>query len=353
MRMNNLEIRLDNPVLVEVTRGDRVESAHRGAIAISDAQGNVLFSLGDIERPVYPRSALKPIQALPLLESGAADAFSVDQAEIALACASHSGEPMHTSRVAAWLHRLGLGESDLACGPHPVRYEPTWEDMIRRGEKPTRVHNNCSGKHTGFLTLARHWDVATKGYERTDHPVQQAVAKALSELAGLPEPLPCGIDGCGAPNFAIPLAAFARALARLASPQTLAPERARSARRIVDAMMARPELVAGTGRVCTTLMRAGHGRMAVKTGAEATYAALVPAHGLGIALKIEDGGGRAAETTIAYLLDRMGLVEREAVADIVNPSVLNTRDERVGERRPAALLLEAPLPDFSACVAAQ
>lgn len=344
---------MSNPVLVEMTRGDRVESVHRGAVAISDAQGNILFQLGDIETPHYPRSALKPIQALPLLESGAADAFKVGEDEIALACASHSGEPMHTTRVAAWLERIGCRESDLACGPHAVRYEPVWEDMVRRGEKPTRIHNNCSGKHTGFLTVARHWGVATAGYEKVDHPVQQAIARALAELAGVAEPLPWGVDGCAAPNFALPLSAFAHALARLASPHTLPPERGKAARRIVAAMMARPELVAGTGRVCTILMRAGGGRVAVKTGAEAAYAAIIPGHGLGVALKIDDGAGRAAETTIAFLLDRMGLVDRSGVAEIVSPPVLNTRFARVGQRRPAPALLDAPLPDLSARTAAQ
>src|SRR5436853_5767866 len=157
------EIRLSNPVLVEVTRGDRVESTHRGCVAISDAQGNVLLALGDVGRPLYPRSSVKPIQALPLVESGAADRFGLGDEEIALACASHSGQPMHTSRVAAWLERLGLDENDLACGPHPARYEPVWEEMIRRGEKPTRVHNNCSGKHTGVLTVPRPWALATAG----------------------------------------------------------------------------------------------------------------------------------------------------------------------------------------------
>src|ERR1700733_4487891 len=179
-----LEIRVANPILVELTRGATVESWHRGAIAISDAKRNLVFGLGDTTLPVYPRSALKPIQALPLLESGAADAFDVTDEEIALACASHSGEPMHTERVAAWLQRLGLGERDLACGTHPVRYERVAEEMIRNGVKPTRLHNNCSGKHTGFLAVARQWNIATSGYERHDHPVQQAVAKAISELSG-------------------------------------------------------------------------------------------------------------------------------------------------------------------------
>src|SRR5690349_14800569 len=148
---------MTNPVLVEVTRGAFVESVHRGAIAITDADGQIRAAVGDVEATVYPRSALKPIQALPLVESGAAEHFGLDDEQIALACASHSGEPMHTSRVAAWLERLGLSESDLACGPHPPRYDPVWRAMQARGEAPTRVHNNCSGKHTGFLTVARHW----------------------------------------------------------------------------------------------------------------------------------------------------------------------------------------------------
>jgi L-asparaginase II len=338
------EIRVSNPVLVEVTRGPLVESVHRGAIAISDAQGNSVFSLGDIARPVYPRSALKPIQALPLLESGAADALGVTEEEIALACASHSGEPMHTRRVAAWLERLDLGERDLACGAHPARYEPVTEEMILRGERPTRIHNNCSGKHTGFLTVALHRGIATAGYERHEHPVQQAVAKALGELAGLTGELPWGVDGCAAPNFAIPLGAFSHALAQFADPQNLSPERRRAMRRIFAAMTAHPELVAGTGRVCTALIRAGRGRVAVKTGAEGVYAAVVPERGLGIALKIDDGTGRAAETAIAFVLERMDLLDRDAVRDLIHAPVRNTRDAMTGERRPAAALLQAQLP---------
>jgi L-asparaginase II len=337
-----------NPVLVEVTRSGRVESVHRGAVAVADAQGNVLFSLGDIAMSAYPRSSLKPIQALPLVESGAADAFGLGEEQIALACASHSGEPMHTDRVASWLARLGLGESDLACGPQAPRYEPVWEDMVRRGEKPSRIHNNCSGKHAGFLTLAKHWNISVTGYERRDHPVQQAVAKTLGELAGIAGELPWGVDGCAAPNFAIPLVAFARALAQLATPGALSAPRALASGRIVEAMIAHPELVAGTARVCTALMRAGKGRVAAKTGAEGVYAAIVPAHGLGIALKIDDGAGRAAETAIAFLLDRMGLLpDRDAAREITNAPILNTRNAIVGERRPAAALVDAPLPTLA------
>ncbi len=330
---------MPNPVLVELTRGDLVESFHRGAIAIAATDG-LRHALGDVETPVYPRSSLKPIQALPLVESGAAEAFGLGDEEVALACASHSGEPMHTERVAAWLARLELGESDLACGAHPVRYDPVWHEMIRKGEKPTRIHNNCSGKHTGFLTVARHWDVATKGYEHIDHPVQQAVAAALRELSGLSD-LPFGIDGCTAPNFALPLANFARALASFADPSSLAPGRRGAVERIVSAMIVHPELVSGTGRTCAILMRAAAGRAAVKAGAEGFYAGIVPELGLGIAVKIDDGTGRAAETAIALALQGLGVIDGAGKAgEIVRGPVLNTRNDVVGERRPSAALEE-------------
>jgi L-asparaginase II len=335
---------LANPILVEVTRGYLVESVHRGSVAIADSSGAILFRLGETEAPVYPRSSLKPIQALPLLESGAADAFGLTDEEVALACASHSGEPMHTKRVAAWLERIGCSVSHLACGAHPVRYEPLWEEMIKRGEAPTRLHNNCSGKHTGFLTVARHWDVATKGYEQHDHPVQREVAEVLGELSGLDGELAWGVDGCTAPNFALPLSSFARALAKLAAPDTLAEPRASAARRIVGAMTAHPELVSGTGRACAIFMRAAAGRAAVKTGAEGYFAGIVPERGLGIALKIDDGAGRASETAMAAILDKLGLLGGERARGYLRAPVLNTRGVQVGEKRPAPELAEAAIP---------
>ena len=329
---------MTNPVLVELTRGALVESFHRGAVAIADAEGSIRFALGDIEAPHYPRSSLKPIQALPLVESGAVEAFGLDDQHIALACASHSGEPMHTERVAAWLERIGLDETALACGPHPVRHEPTWNAMIARREHATRVHNNCSGKHTGFLTVARHWDVATKGYEDACHPVQQAVAAGLRELSG-EKAFAIGTDGCAAPNFALPLAGFARALAKLASPQKLAAGRGNAAKRIVAAMIAHPELVSGTGRACAILMRAAQGRAAVKAGAEGFYAGIVPSMGIGIAIKVDDGAARGAETVIATVLDRLGLLSNDPSARALSRGpITNTRGDVVGERRPATAL---------------
>ena len=330
-----------NPILVEITRGPLVESVHRGAVAIANADGEIVFSLGNIETPTFPRSSLKMVQALPLVDSGAADAFGLGPEQLALACASHSGEPIHTERVAAWLERIGCTEQDLACGAHSSRVEDVNDAMIRRGKKPTRIYNNCSGKHTGFLTVARHWDIATNGYEHRHHPVQEAVERALCELAGVKE-VQAGVDGCAAPAFAFPTAAFARALAKFANPRGVAKPRADAMKRLVSAMIAHPELVAGTGRSDTILMRAAKGRIATKAGAEAYYAAIVPEVGLGIALKIDDGAGRAAETAITAILDKLGLLGEDA-RDVMRAPIRNTRNAIVGERSPAPALAEAAI----------
>lgn len=329
-----------NPILIEVTRGSLIESVHRGALAVADADGRLRSALGDVERPIFPRSALKPIQAIPLVESGAADAFAVSDEELALACASHSGEKMHTERVALWLKRIGCGEVDLACGVHPLRYEPLHEAMLRAGEKPTRIHNNCSGKHTGFLTTAKHLGAPLKGYIEVDHPVQRAVLQTLKELADITGELPWGVDGCAAPNFALPLKNLARAAAQLADPRGLSPARAGATKRIMAAMTAHPDLAAGTGRACTALIREGKGKVAVKTGAEGVYVAMLPALALGIALKIDDGAARAAECAIAQVLLALGAAAPGGEASrLARADVRNARGERVGERRPAEALL--------------
>jgi L-asparaginase II len=333
-----------NPVLVEITRGPLVESVHRGAIAVVGEGGRILASVGDVDTPIYPRSALKPVQAVPLLESGAAEAFSLTDEEVALACASHSGEAMHTARVAAWLARIGCSVDDLACGPHELRDPATVAAMRARHEQPTPIHNNCSGKHTGFLTLARHLGAPVKGYVGIGHPVQQAVARTLRDLAGLEGDIPWGVDGCTAPNFALPLVALARAMARFAAPEGLKPERIAAMRRIVRAMTAHPELVAGTGRVCTLLMRQAPGRLLVKTGAEGVFVAVLLDRRLGVALKIDDGATRAAETLIAAILIALGAVGDEGPAHgLAHAPVLNTRDAVVGERRPVSGLIQSVL----------
>ena len=330
-----------NPVLVEVTRGSRIESAHRGAIAVCDAQGRVFGGWGDIDAAVYPRSAFKSLQALALIETGAADAFSVSPEELALACASHSGEPMHVERVERWLTRIDCQESDLACGSHLPIHEPSAHAMIREGRKPCRIHNNCSGKHTGFLSLARHLGVSTANYERPDHPVQNLVRMTIAEMCEMrPDAMPMGIDGCAAPNYAIPLRKLAQGMARLGDTSALAPSRATAARRLIDAWRAYPELVSGTGRACADLIRAATPRTVVKTGAEGAFTAVLPERGLGIALKIDDGATRGAETAMARLLVLLGVADESSqlILKHLNPAVRNWRGDQVGERRVSAAL---------------
>lgn len=334
-----------NPILVEVTRGGRVESRHRGAIAVADANGKLIARWGDVEDAVHPRSAFKSLQALPLVETGAADAHRVGDDELALACASHSGEPMHVERVEAWLARIDCREGDLACGPHLPLHEPSAHAMLRAGDRPCRVHNNCSGKHTGFLTLARHLHIAVDGYERPDHPVQVMVREAIAELCDVrADDLPIGIDGCAAPNYAIPLQHLARGMARLGDRAKLAPARAEAARRLIAAWKAHPQLVSGTGRACADLIEAGRGQTVVKTGAEGVFTAVVPERGLGIALKIDDGGTRAAETAMAKVLVLLDAADESSakLAKHLRPRVRNWRGDEVGERRAAEALVRLP-----------
>ena len=324
---------MSNPILVEVTRHPLVESVHRGAFAVSDAKGAMRLFAGDVEKPIFPRSSLKPVQAVPLIETGAADAFGVSDEELALACASHSGEPMHTTRVAAWQERIGCSVADLACGPHRPVHEATATAMIASGARWTSLHNNCSGKHTGFMTLARHLKAPVKGYQLIDHPAQRQVESTLKEMAGVNHDMPYGVDGCTVPNFALPLKALARAMAQFADPSGLTPARREAANRVVHAMTAHPELVAGTGRACTNLMRQSHG-IITKTGAEGVYIAIIPQLGLGAALKIDDGASRASETAIAALLIALAAVPDEgAAAALARAPVPNTRGLPIGERR--------------------
>jgi L-asparaginase II len=321
------------PVAVEVWRGDRVESRHRVRACAADAAGALALAVGDVDEPVYPRSAVKPFQALALVESGAADAFRVGEAELALACASHGGEPDHVALVEGWLGRLGLGEGALACGPHPPLHGPAAAALARAGGAPRRVHNNCSGKHTGMLAAALHLGQPTEGYERAGHAVQQHCTAAIADLAGLdrlPEP---GIDGCGLPNHPLPLRALARAAAALADPAGH-PEPARGAAlaRIGAAMRAQPRMVAGTGRCCTALMEQAPAVIA-KTGAEGAYLAALPALGLGLALKAEDGATRAAEVALLALLDHLGALDdraRDGLARFRAPRLRNFAGAEVG-----------------------
>ncbi len=322
------------PILVEVTRGGMVESRHAGSVAVVDSKGSVVLACGDIDQAIYPRSAIKPIQALPLVESGAADALQVSEIELALACASHNGETRQVAAVLSWLGRIGCTVEDLECGPQVPRLEADAEAMVRNGGKPSPLHNNCSGKHAGFLTLAKHKGWPTKGYTQADHPVQQAALKALEEMCGLSLANQArGVDGCGIPVVGVPLKALALGMARIADPSGLAPGRAAAIRRIRDAMMRESYYVAGTGRLCTRLMTAMGGKAMVKTGAEGVYIASLPEKGLGVCLKIQDGTTRASQIALAMTLRRLGL---DGMAAFESTPISNFAGLTVGEVRPAA-----------------
>ncbi len=306
---------MNNPVLVEVTRGSLVESRHRGAIAIARADGELLLALGDVTRPVYPRSAVKLLQAVPLVESGAADAFGLDDAALAVACASHSGDRLHVEAVRSLLAKAGLDESLLACGAHWPISENATRELLKEGMRPTPIHNNCSGKHAGMLATAVHLGLDPKGYERPDHPVQIAIARILSETCGVAlQPDAMGIDGCSVPTFALPLAALARGFARVGSGEGLSAPRADAKRRLMQACFAAPVLVAGEGRFDTEVMCALAPACFVKGGAEGVHCAALPELGLGIALKIDDGAKRGTELALAATLAALLSASEESSA---------------------------------------
>ena len=321
------------PVGVELWRGGRVESRHRVHLVVAPPRGPLRLQRGDPGLRVYPRSAIKPFQALAMLALGADRAFGVTSEEIALACASHSGEPAHVERVAAWLARLGLDAAHLACGAHPPLATEAARALWRQGLEPTALHNNCSGKHAAMLTLARHLGAPLARYVEPDHPVQRCIFDVLQKLAAGAFELPPGIDGCSVPTWPLALEALARAAARFATGEGLEPALAAGARRIIDACRRHPELVAGEGRSCTRIIRALADGI-VKTGAEGVYVAMLPRLRLGVALKVEDGAGRAAEIAIAAALDALGALDaaaRRALADLLRRPIFNHAGRRVGE----------------------
>ena len=293
----------DAAPLAALWRADLLESRHRGHVAIVDASGALVAAWGNPDAVIYPRSSAKMLQALPLVESG----VELPSERLALACASHEGAGIHVLGVERWLADLGLEEADLRCGPQTPEDKAERRRLRALDEAPCQLHNNCSGKHAGFLMLNQRLGGGSE-YVEIDHPVQKAVRAAFEEMTGADSPH-WGIDGCSAPNFATTVSGLARAMARMASPAGLGRARGDAAAALVAAMRAHPDLVAGEGRACTELMQAMGGRVAVKTGAEGVYVAILPERGLGIALKAEDGATRAAECAIATLLVRLGEID--------------------------------------------
>jgi L-asparaginase II len=327
-----------NPVLVEVVRGGHVESAHRGAVAVIDATGSVALELGNVTAAVYPRSVVKPLQALPLVSSGAADRLRLTDAEIALACGSHAGLPLHGSTVTAMLAKAGCGPACLKCGVHWPLDEQAGNDLAAGGFLPTAIHNNCSGKHAGLLCLScfRGYDPAD--YTRPDHPAMEEMTTALSAM--LEEPLgECnrGIDGCSIPTYAVPLRSLATGFSRFATGRGLPEELALAAARVRRAMCSHPEMIAGPGRFDTRIIAAYGDAILLKSGAEGVACAAIPAAALGIAVKIDDGASRAAEVVMATLLQRFlgeagatRASNRNVLDDLARPAVRNWNGTIVG-----------------------
>ncbi|HRH88300.1 MAG TPA: asparaginase [Rubrivivax sp.] len=343
-----------NPVLVEAWRGGSVESSHRGALAVVDAHGTPLLALGDTTRPVFPRSAVKLLQALPLVASGAADALQLSDDELALACASHNGEPAHVAAAAGMLAKAGADPSILECGAHWPYRETFQREMAARGETPTALHNNCSGKHAGFICLACHRaggralaDYA-KGYVRGDHPVMREVTRALQATTGWDlSTTPQGTDGCSIPTFAVPLQHLAHAFARVATGVGLGNDEAHAARRLRRAMAKAPFMVGGSERFDTRVMQRLGERVCCKVGAEGVYCAALPQQGLGVAVKVDDGNNaRAAEVVMAALIECFVTLDADEAAwmrTLSDVELRNWNGLAVGRLR-ASALLRAPGP---------
>lgn len=325
--------------LAEVWRGDFLESMHLGHAVIARASGEVTLAYGNPDEVILPRSSAKMIQALPLVESGAADAAHLTSEHLALSSASHNGAAIHTDRVAAWLASIGCGDDDFRCGTQMPDDKDASKSLICSGHSPCQMHNNCSGKHSGFLTLTRHLG-AGPDYVDPAHPVQKAVLEAFEDVTGQTSP-GFGIDGCSAPNFATGLRGFAHAMAKYAAAAKAGPDsggaRGRAMARLVHAMMRHPELVAGEGRACTLLMRAMDGKVAVKTGAEGVFIAIIPQLEIGIALKVADGATRAAESAIAAMLVQLGVLDpnHPAAQRFLNAPILNRRGIVTGSLKSA------------------
>ena len=338
---------MTNPVLVEVLRGPRVESVHRGAVCVVDADGATVLALGDATAPVFPRSAIKALQALPLVESGAADRYRLGEEELAIACGSHGGEPAHVTMVERMLARAGLDAAALECGAHRPSHHPSADALVRAGRAPSALHNNCSGKHAGFLCLAGHLGVEPRGYGAPSHPVQRAVRTAIEQLTGamLGEDR-CGVDGCSVPTWAVPLANLARAFARFGTGQGLGAVRAKAAARLRAACARHPFYIAGTGRFATVAMERLGERAFVKGGAEGVFCGALPDQGLGIAFKCDDGAGRAAEAVMAALMLRLMRLDADARAlldGFARPVLRNWNGIEVGRLRPTQEVLPHPL----------
>jgi L-asparaginase II len=329
-------------VLVKVLRGGLVESLHRGHIAVVNSKGELMYANGNPQEVVYARSSMKPLQAIPIVETGAADHFHFDHADLSLTCASHNGEDQHTNRVLSILERAELTFADLQCGTHNPRWQETYEALIKAGGEVTAIYNNCSGKHSGMLATAKHMNETTADYYKIDHPVQQRIIEAISDLTEVPkEEIEIGIDGCGVPVHGIPLQNLALGFAKMADPSSLPVKRQEAIHKITTAMMEAPEMVGGTDRFCSDFMHILDGRMFGKAGAEGVYCIGDKETGIGIAIKIEDGNGRATSPVAVEVLSQLSLLgemQKGQLSSYHYPQLKNCRKETIGELKPSFTL---------------
>lgn len=329
---------MESEILAKVIRGETVESIHRGHLIVLDGEGGEIARLGNAEMVTFIRSSAKPFQAIPFLTSGAAERFGFLENEIALACASHSGEEMHTAIAGNMLRKINLSETDLRCGAHLPFNEKRGEDMIRAGEKPSQLHNNCSGKHAAMLAFAKHTGADIKTYDALESPVQQAILEIVSQFAETPsEEIPTAIDGCAAPNFALSVKAMAKSFAKLVLPPAdFSGELREACRRVVTAMLEYPELIGGTDRLDTILMQAARGLFISKIGADGVWlAGVLPSprwkKGLGIAMKIEDGDDKRARAAISVeVLRQLGIFDKDTLTEYSPLPIKNRRGDTVG-----------------------
>jgi L-asparaginase II len=330
-------------ILIKVFRGGHEESLHRGSIAVADAQGNLLDHVGDPHFSTFLRSCAKPLQALPIIESGAADRFGFTPAELACMCGSLNGQGFQVEAVSSILRKIGLSEDHLQCGVHAPSHRPTAKQLEEEGKKPRPIHNNCAGKHAAMLALCVFHGWPPENYFQTGHPVQQLILRKVSEMTVVPrEEIKIGIDGCGVPVFALPLHNLAWSYAKLAvRPQPRSPEIPESARgihRLMQAIIDHPEMIAGDQRICTEVMRAAPGKVFAKTGAEGSYGLSLLERGIGIALKVEDGNPRALNPTVIEILRQYGVLDPPALQTLraygPKSSLFNFRKDRVGEIEP-------------------
>jgi L-asparaginase II len=324
--------------IVRICRGSITESIHRVHLAVVNAQGALLHGAGDPQLLTFARSTAKLIQALPVIESGAAEHFGLQDAEISLCCASHNGEAEHASTAQGILGKLGFHHEYLQCGAHEPYHAPTAKAMRERGEAPTTLHNNCSGKHSGMLALCAHLGASPDTYMSIQHPVQQLMLEAVCAMSDMPKPqMQLGIDGCGVPVFGMPINHLALAFARLGRPDGVPQKRANACQRIVAAVRKYPQFLAGSDRFDTRLIEVTSGRIIGKMGAEGIFALTIPEQGLGFVLKIEDGNQRAMYPAVVEALKQLSLLSESEISELASfhaPTVHNWQGTEVGIIRP-------------------